>query len=144
LTGQLTAIREEKIIKFFTSIKKELITKFGKFFIMFMLLKTIIFLLRKILVTKKKKKKKMAFVEKDYLGLISYKIKSKSGVSKDFVNITDYEKYFDLLRNLGLEETFKLTTHDDLKIRGSYFHSPLINENNEKIIIFCHGITNDR
>jgi len=56
-----------------------------------------------------------------------------------------YEKYFDFLERLGLQEDFSiLTTKDNLKLWGSSIQPILINSNNNKIVIFCHGVTNNR
>lgn len=76
---------------------------------------------------------------------INNKIKAKLGTDQDFVNIKRYENYFSFLRLLGLWRNFQiLTTKDRIMICGNHIKPLIFNENNNKIIIFCHGVTSNR
>ncbi|WNE41531.1 MAG: Putative aminoacrylate hydrolase RutD [Mycoplasmataceae bacterium] len=76
---------------------------------------------------------------------INKKIWEKTNKKEKSISFESYEKYFSTLKSLGLWEDFEIiTTNDNLIIKGSVIKSPLINDNNEKTIIFCHGITNNR
>ena len=76
---------------------------------------------------------------------INQKIKKKLKLKQNFIVLSRFEAYFNLLQKLGLRKDFQLlTTHDSLILRGSSFRPLIINENNDKLIIFCHGITSNR
>jgi pimeloyl-ACP methyl ester carboxylesterase len=56
-----------------------------------------------------------------------------------------YQRYFDFYKKLGLHEEFTiLTIKDNLILCGSIIKPILINHNNNKAVIFCHGVTNNR
>jgi hypothetical protein len=56
-----------------------------------------------------------------------------------------YQRYFDFHKKLGLYEEFTvLTIKDNLTLRGSIIKPILVNHNNNKVVIFCHGVTNNR
>ena len=76
---------------------------------------------------------------------INQKIQKKLKIKENFISLSRFENYFNLLQNLGLRSDFQLlTTRDSLILRGSSFRPLIINENNDKLIIFCHGITSNR
>lgn len=76
---------------------------------------------------------------------VNRKISIHNNHNEKSISFNDYDNYFNTLKSLGLWEDFEiLTTNDNLIIKGSVISSPLINNNNEKIIIFCHGVTNNR
>jgi alpha-beta hydrolase superfamily lysophospholipase len=67
------------------------------------------------------------------------------GSKRDAVDVNAYQKYFNFLEKLGLREDFSvITTHDGLVLYATIFRPLLINKNNDKMIIFCHGLTNNR
>lgn len=73
------------------------------------------------------------------------KIKAELGINQNFINLAHYEVYFSFLKNLGLWHNFQiLSTEDSLILRGSIIRPLVINENNDKVIIFCHGVTSNR
>ncbi|CAJ0749357.1 23742_t:CDS:2 [Entrophospora sp. SA101] len=77
--------------------------------------------------------------------IINDKIKLLKGTSKNSINLLAYQKYFDFLERLDLKEEFTITTtHDDLILSGTSIQPILSNENNRKVIIFCHGLTNNK
>jgi len=77
--------------------------------------------------------------------MVNDKIKLLKGSKKSAVNVVAYQKYFDFLERLGLREEFNvITTHDGSVLYATIFHPLLINKNNDKMIIFCHGLTNNR
>ena len=79
------------------------------------------------------------------IGLINDKIKLLKGTNKNAINVVAYQKYFDFLEKLGLREDFSvITTHDGLVLYATIIRPLLINENNNKSVIFCHGLTNNR
>lgn len=79
------------------------------------------------------------------LKIINDKIKLITGTSKNSVDLSAYEKYFDFLEKLGLREEFSIiTTEDNLTLYGTSIRPILVNNNNRKIVIFCHGVTNNR
>ena len=76
---------------------------------------------------------------------VNRKIEQRLGIQKNFILLTAYENYFAFLKRLGLEKEFHvLTSQNSLIIRGSVFSPLLVNRNNQKVIIFCHGITGNR
>src|ERR1700722_19442221 len=77
--------------------------------------------------------------------VINDKIKLLKETSEDTINVVAYQKYFNFLERLGLREDFSvITTHDELVLDATIFRPSLINANNNKAIIFCHGLTNNR
>jgi pimeloyl-ACP methyl ester carboxylesterase len=79
------------------------------------------------------------------IGIINDKIKVLKGTKKDTINIVAYHKYFDFLEKLGLREDFDVVTiHGGLVLYATIFRPLLINKNNNKVVIFCHGLTNNR
>lgn len=82
------------------------------------------------------------------LDLANEKIKKITGKDENVIDFFAYKKYFDFFDKLGLKEDFKIITSTDteekLTLYGSIINPLLINENNNKIIIFCHGVTNNR
>jgi uncharacterized protein len=67
------------------------------------------------------------------------------GTSENSVDVVAYEKYFAFLERLGLKEDFTLlTTKDGLTLSGTIIQPILLNNNDRKILIFCHGLTNNR
>lgn len=76
---------------------------------------------------------------------VNAKIKSELKIKRDFVNISRYEAYFAFLRKLGLWRSFQiLSTRDSLILRGNSIRPLIINENNDKMIFFCHGVTSNQ
>lgn len=76
---------------------------------------------------------------------INNKIKSYLGVNKDFIVISHYKNYFDFLEKIGFQNDFQILIDDDkLVLSGTWIKPLIINENNQKLIIFCHGVTNNR
>jgi len=76
---------------------------------------------------------------------INTKIKSELKIKKDFVNLSFYESYFNFLKKLGLWRSFQiLSTKDSLILRGNSIYPLTINKNNDKMIIFCHGVTSNQ
>ena len=81
----------------------------------------------------------------DSLESINRKIFELSGKKLKSIDFEDYKNYFSILKSLGLWKDFEInTSKDNLLIKGTVIDSPLINPNNRKTIIFCHGITNNR
>jgi len=79
------------------------------------------------------------------IDIINDKIKLLKGTNKNSIKSDAYQKYFDFLEKLGLREEFIITTtQDNLTLRGVSIQPILINDNNEKVVIFCHGVTNNR
>ena len=77
--------------------------------------------------------------------MVNDKIKLLKDSKKDAVNVIAYQKYFDFLEKLGLKENLNvITTHDSLVLYATIFRPLLINKNNDKMIVFCHGLTNNR
>jgi predicted alpha/beta-fold hydrolase len=76
---------------------------------------------------------------------VNAKIKSELKIKRDFINLSHYEVYFAFLRKLGLWKSFQiLSTRDSLILRGSSVRPLIINENNDKMIFFCHGVTSNQ
>ena len=79
------------------------------------------------------------------IDLINDKIRLLTGTSENLVNLKSYERYFNFLEKLGLREDFNvITTENSLVLFGSVIRPILINGNNKKVLIFCHGVTNNR
>jgi hypothetical protein len=79
------------------------------------------------------------------INIINDKIKFLKGNSKNLINLKSYINYFNLLEKLGLRDDFDIiTTEDNLLLSGSIIRPILINNNNSKLVIFCHGVTNNR
>jgi predicted alpha/beta-fold hydrolase len=79
------------------------------------------------------------------IDIINDKIKLLKGTSKDTINVIAYQKYFTFLEKLGLREEFSVVTiQDELVLHATIFRPLLINKNNNKVVIFCHGLTNNR
>lgn len=77
--------------------------------------------------------------------IINDRIKLLTKTNKNSISLVAYEKYFVFLEKLGLREDFAVrTTEDNLVLFGSIIQPILINGNNKKIVIFCHGVTNNR
>ncbi|RHZ37233.1 alpha/beta hydrolase [endosymbiont GvMRE of Glomus versiforme] len=76
---------------------------------------------------------------------VNAKIRDKLKTRQNFIVLSRYETYFSFLKNLGLWKNFQiLSTEDSIVLRGSNIRPLVINENNEKVIIFCHGVTNNQ
>ncbi len=76
---------------------------------------------------------------------INIKIKSKLGTGLNFIDEKQYKNYFEFFNQLGLKRNFQIITSlGNLILFGSHIKPIIINKNNNKIIIFCHGITNNR
>jgi pimeloyl-ACP methyl ester carboxylesterase len=76
--------------------------------------------------------------------IVNDKIRLLTG-KKNAINVIAYQKYFDFLENIGLKEDFTIiTTADNLTLYGTVVKPVLVNENNKKAVIFCHGLTNNR
>lgn len=76
---------------------------------------------------------------------INAKIKSELRTKRDFIDLPRYEIYFAFLKKLGLWRNFQiLSTKDLLILRGNNIRPLIINENNDKVIIFCHGVTGNQ
>ncbi|CAG8509168.1 10672_t:CDS:2 [Racocetra fulgida] len=76
---------------------------------------------------------------------INKKINLLLTTKKHYVNFSAYEKYFDFLSELGLREDFEInTTQDKIVLRGTSLRPLLLNSHNQKVLIFCHGVTNNR
>lgn len=79
------------------------------------------------------------------IGMVNDKIKLLKESKEDVINVIAYQKYFDFLEKLGLREDFSvITAHDGSILYATIFRPLLINKNNNKIVIFCHGLTNNR
>jgi pimeloyl-ACP methyl ester carboxylesterase len=79
------------------------------------------------------------------VGIINDKIKILKGTKEDTINVFAYHKYFTFLEKLGLREDFSVVTaHGGLVLHATIFRPLLINKNNDKVVIFCHGLTNNR
>ncbi|CAI2201697.1 7989_t:CDS:2, partial [Funneliformis geosporum] len=79
------------------------------------------------------------------IGTVNDKIKLLKKTKKDEINVIAYRKYFIFLERLGLREDFSvITAHDGSIIYATIFRPLLINKNNDKAIVFCHGLTNNR
>jgi predicted alpha/beta-fold hydrolase len=77
--------------------------------------------------------------------IINDKIKLLTGTSKDKINLVAYQKYFEFLDKLGLKEEFTVyTTQDNLTLSAARIQPVLVNENNHKLVIVCHGVTNNK
>jgi len=77
--------------------------------------------------------------------MINDKIKLLKGSKKNAIDVIAYKKYFDFLEKLGLKEDFSvITVHDGLVLYATIIRPILVNENNNKVVIFCHGLTNNR
>lgn len=98
--------------------------------------------------------KRKFFVNYQYLSVdeseisiknINNKIKNELQIKLNFVNLKEYKNYFQFLEQLGLVRNFLILTNlDKMKLVGNHLKPLLINKNNDKIIIFCHGITGNR
>src|SRR2546423_1403423 len=76
---------------------------------------------------------------------INAKIRSELKIKQDFIDLSRYEVYFNFLKRLGLWRSFQtLSTKDSLILRGGIFYPLVINKNNDKAIIFCHGVTSNQ
>ncbi|RHZ36897.1 alpha/beta hydrolase [endosymbiont GvMRE of Glomus versiforme] len=76
---------------------------------------------------------------------INTKIRDKLKTRKNFIVLSRYETYFSFLKDLGLWKSFQiLSTKDSIVLRGSNIRPLVINENNDKVIIFCHGVTSNQ
>ena len=106
--------------------------------------------IRKLIVLFKKKfysvsQKSSIYNAKEVVEEINQKIKKKLKIKSNFINLARFENYFEFLQKLGLQKNFQLlTTRDSLILRGSSFRPLIINENNDKLVIFCHGVTSNR
>lgn len=79
------------------------------------------------------------------IGIINDKIELLSGTNENKINVASYKKYFDFLEKLGLKKDFDIvTTYDETILYATIFYPILINKNNNKVVIFCHGLTNNR
>ncbi|MCE8163078.1 MAG: alpha/beta fold hydrolase [Candidatus Moeniiplasma glomeromycotorum] len=79
------------------------------------------------------------------IDIINDKIKLLTGTSQNSINLLAYQRYFDFCEKLGLKEEFSvITTQDKLVLYGIRISPVLKNGNNQKLIIFCHGLTNNR
>lgn len=77
--------------------------------------------------------------------IINDKIKLLTGRSRNSINLVAYQRYFDFYEKLGLKEEFLITTtQDELTLHGIRIYPALKSTNNQKLIIFCHGLTNNR
>jgi uncharacterized protein len=77
--------------------------------------------------------------------IINKKIWEKFKKNEMSVSYYFYDDYFLNLRSLGLLEDFEIkTSNDNITLRGSVIKHPIINSNNNKTIIFCHGLTSNR
>lgn len=79
------------------------------------------------------------------IDIVNDKIKLLRGDSENLINLKAYINYFNFLERLGLREDFDIiTTEGNLLLSGSIIRPILINDNNSKLVIFCHGVTNNR
>ena len=79
------------------------------------------------------------------IGIINDKIKLLKGTNKNKIKVVAYQKYFSFLEKLGLREDFSvITTQDELVLSATIFRPLIINANNDKVVIFCHGLSNNR
>lgn len=79
------------------------------------------------------------------IGIINDKIKLLKGTKKEVIDVVAYQKYFDFLEKLGLREEFSvITIHDGSVLSATIIRPLIINDNNNKVVIFCHGLTNNR
>ncbi|WNE40752.1 MAG: 2-succinyl-6-hydroxy-2,4-cyclohexadiene-1-carboxylate synthase [Mycoplasmataceae bacterium] len=80
------------------------------------------------------------------IGIINDKIKLLKGIEKDSIDVKSYQKFFNFLEEIGLRKDFDITTtYDESTLYVTLFQPILINsKKNNKIIIFCHGLTNNR
>src|SRR3954465_12623979 len=77
------------------------------------------------------------------IDIVNDKIKLLKGNSENLINLKSYINYFNFLEKLGLREDFDIiTTEGNLLLCGSIIRPILINDNNSKLLIFCHGVTN--
>jgi len=77
--------------------------------------------------------------------MINDKIKFLKDSKKDAINVIAYQKYFIFLEKLGLREEFSvITTRDELVLCATIIRPLILNNNNNKVVIFCHGLTNNR
>jgi hypothetical protein len=61
------------------------------------------------------------------------------------VDIELYRRFFFFFDKLGMKEELSVFTNiDNLEIRGFIIKPILTNENNGKLLIFCHGLTNNQ
>ncbi|RHZ35412.1 alpha/beta hydrolase family protein [endosymbiont GvMRE of Glomus versiforme] len=83
--------------------------------------------------------------DQDFIDLVNNKIKLLTWTRKNSINVTSYQRYFNFLKELELTEEFSIiTTRGNLVIKGVSLHPILKNSNNKKVIIFCHGVTNNK
>ena len=76
---------------------------------------------------------------------VNNKIKKKLQIKLNFVNLKEYRNYFNFLKQLGLMNVFLiLTSIDKIRLLGNHLKPLIVNENNNKLIIFCHGISGSR
>lgn len=65
--------------------------------------------------------------------------------NKNKINYDNYISYFYFLKEINLLRNFSITTSiNDLKLEGTIIFPILRNKNNNKVIIMCHGVTNNR
>ncbi|CAG8677927.1 21361_t:CDS:2, partial [Racocetra persica] len=66
--------------------------------------------------------------------IINDKIKLIKGTNKNKINVVAYQKYFNFLEKLGLQENFRvITTYDELTLDVTLIRPLLINKNNNKL-----------
>ena len=79
------------------------------------------------------------------IAIVNEKIKLLKGTDKNSISLVGYQRYFDFYKKLGLNEEFTvLTIKDNLILYGNIIKPILINHNNNKVVIFSHGVTNNR
>ncbi|KLL02511.1 MAG: alpha/beta hydrolase family protein [Mycoplasmataceae bacterium RC_NB112A] len=79
------------------------------------------------------------------IDIVNDKIKLLTGTSRNSINLVTYQRYFDFCEKLGLQEEFSITTtQNKILLRGIRIFPILKHVNNQKLIIFCHGLTNNR
>lgn len=97
--------------------------------------------------------KKIAYVQKKNSSLIESNLKLRRlnrklkilGKKRSWLKLENYQSYFDLLKEIEYSKDFEVfSSRDNIKISLTVIRPLLINENNSKFMIFCHGITNNR
>jgi len=111
----------------------------------FLKFKILIFLLLKY----RKKKNKITISKisnsKEILRIINYKIEYFGKKNRRKIQLKKYENYFNFYENLKLRTDFEIiSTVGNIKIKGTRILPILENKNNDKAMIFCHGVTRDR
>jgi hypothetical protein len=80
---------------------------------------------------------------KNSINVVNDKIRLFGGDEQ--IDIEKYEKYFNFLEKLGLREDFYIkTVSDESEISGSFIRPVIKNKKNNKLVIFCHGVTSNR